>query len=171
MRIALIYKPGHENTGVGRYSNRLYTALIAQRHEVLIVHPSLPFPMWLARFVRHLFGWDLQAFFENYPVLARYPAADLYHLTSQNLATLLFFCSPPSPIIITVHDIIPYITKHNKETSPYMHLFDRIFDGIAIGGLKKANQIIAVSETTRQIMISELGLDLQNTIVIPEGIG
>ena len=106
MRIVLIAKPGHENTGVGRYSIKLRAALQALGHEVLVVHPTVPLPGWLVRAVRRLLGWDLQAFFENYPVWARYPSADVYHITSQNLATLLFFQLSPIPTIVTVHDII-----------------------------------------------------------------
>ena len=107
MRIALIAKPGHENTGVGRYTSQLRAALEVLGHEVVVLHPAIPLPEGLVRVVRRRLGWDLEAFFDTYPVWVRYPKADVYHVTSQNLATLLLLRRPPGPTVVTVHDIIP----------------------------------------------------------------
>ncbi len=171
MRIAFIAKPGHENTGVGRYTYQLRAAMEGLGHEVLVIHPAVPFPGWLVRTVRRLFGWDLQAFFETYPVWARYPPADIYHITSQNLATLLVFRQPACPTIVTVHDIIPLITRRNKEISSYKHVIDALFDRIAMRGLARAVGWIAVSEFTKQTLVDELGYRPERIIVVHEGIG
>ncbi len=170
MRIALIAKPGHENTGVGRYASRLCAALEELGHEVLFVYPAVPLPAWLVRRVRWLFGWDLQAFFETYPVWARYPAADLYHITSQNLATLMLFHRPPGKTVITVHDIIPWLVRYDSDLRIYQHLPAEWFDRLALAGLRRADGLVADLTFTREsllrddvavgkLMVVELGVE------------
>lgn len=154
MRIALIAKPGHENTGVGRYADQLRAALEALGHEVLVVHPVVPLPGALVRFVRRWLEWDLTAFFNNYPVWARYPPADIYHITSQNLATLMLFRRPPGKTVITVHDIIPWLVRDDPELRTYNHVLDEWFDLLALKGINHADALIADSDFSRSSVLS-----------------
>ncbi len=128
LRIALIAKPGHADSGVGRYTAELQAALEALGHEVILVHPVSPIPEVVARAIRRCAHWDLAAFFNNYPVWARYPQADVYHVTSQNLATLLLLRRPPGVTVVTVHDLIPWLTRHDPELRVYNHRLDAWFD-------------------------------------------
>lgn len=150
MRIALIAKPGHEDSGVGRYTVQLRSALEELGHEVVVVHPTMPLPDALIQTARRLLGWDLAAFFNNYPVLARYPHADVYHFTSQNLATLLLFHHPPGRTMVTVHDIIPWLLKDDPVLRIYDHLLAKWFDRMSLVGLQRADVLTADSEFTRQ---------------------
>lgn len=150
MRIALIAKPGHADSGVGRYTAQLRAALEAQGHEVILVHPAIPLPGALVRAVRRLLGWDLAAFFDNYPVWARYPRADVYHVASQNLATLLLLRRPPGKTVVTVHDIIPWLVRDDPELRVYNHRFDAWFDRLALAGLRRADELIVDSAFTRE---------------------
>ena len=150
MRIALIAKPGHQDTGVGKYASQLGKALQAQGHDIFWVYPKVPLPSRLASLIHRWFGWDLAAFFQNYPVWTRYPRADIYHITSQNLATLMLFRRPPGPTVITVHDIIPWLVREDPELCVYKHRFDKWFDWLALAGLGRANALIADSEFTRR---------------------
>lgn len=145
MIIALIAKPGHEDTGVGRYARELRATLEALGHDVHVVYPTVPLPDVLVRAVRRLLGWDLVAFFNNYPVWARYPRADVYHLTGQNLATLMLLRSPPGPTVITVHDIIPWLVRDDPELRVYDHRPAEWFDRLALAGLRRADRLIADS--------------------------
>lgn len=150
MRIALIAKPGHENTGVGRYTGQLRAALEALGHDVLIVHPTVPVPKALVRAVQRVLGWDLTAFFDNYPVWARYPQADIYHVTSQNLATLLLLRRPPGPTVTTVHDIIPWLVRNDPTLRVYDHRLAEWFDRLALAGLRRADGFLADSAFTQE---------------------
>ena len=152
MRIALIAKPGHADSGVGRYASRLGAALTALGHEVVIVHPAVPLPGWLAKAVQRLLGWDLRSFFENYPVWARYPRADLYHITSQNLATLMLFHRPPGRTVITVHDLIPWQVRADPALRVYRHPLEAWFDRLALAGLRRADGLLAVSTFTHDTL-------------------
>lgn len=156
MRIALIAKYGHEDTGVGRYTGQLRAALEALGHEVLVVHPIVPIPHLLVKVVRRLLGWDLAAFFNNYPIWARYPQADVYHITSQNLATLLLLRRPPGPTVVTVHDIIPWLLRKDAELRIYDHWLAEWFDRLALSRLRQASGLIADSVFT-QLTLRQLG--------------
>lgn len=150
MRIALIAKPGHADSGIGRYTAQLRAALEAQGHEVVLVHPVAPLPAAVVRGVRRLLGWDLAAFFDNYPVWARYPRADIYHLAGQNLATLLLVRRPPGVTVVTVHDIIPWLTRDDPELRAYDHRVAAWFDRLALAGLRRADSLLADSAFTRE---------------------
>ena len=146
MRVALIAKPGHAESGGGRYALELERALRSLGYDVLLVNPVIPFPGCFMHIVRRWPGWDLEAFFNNYPLWARYPKADIYHLTSQNLATLMFFRRPPGKVVVTVHDLIPSVTKDDPELRIYQHRFDELFDRISLWGIQKTEAIITVSD-------------------------
>lgn len=145
MRIALVAKPGQADSGVGRYTLRLAEALRGEGHEVLLVHPLVPVPYLLVRLLCRWPGWDLEAFFHNYAVWARYPRADIYHLTSQNLASLMILCRPPGLTVITVHDIIPWLVRDDPELRSYPRRWHELFDRAAMWGLQRADHLIADS--------------------------
>lgn len=64
--------------------------------EAVCVAPTLPPAPTVGYSLLLKLGLDARAFFSTYPVWARYPPADVYHLTSQNLASLLLFRRPPA---------------------------------------------------------------------------
>jgi SAM-dependent methyltransferase len=149
MRVALIAKPGPEDTGVGRYTAQLRAALLARGHEVVVVHPIVPLPTALVRAARRWPGWDLTAFFDNYPVWVRYPLADLYHFTAQHLATLLLFRPPPGPAVVTVHDLTPWLARGDPEARGRRPRLEGAFDRLARAGLRRADGLIADSAFAR----------------------
>ncbi len=153
MRVALIAKPDATGTGVGRYASELERALRALGHQVVVVHPIVPVPGWLSRILRRWIGIDIEAFFVNYPVWVRYPDADVYHLTSQNLASIMLVRPPPGKTVVTVHDIIPWLVRRNPELRVYRHWFDAMFDYLSLRGLKRADALVAVSEFTARSLI------------------
>jgi hypothetical protein len=153
VRISLISKPGHLDTGVGKYVVQLERTLVSLGHHVIVVVPFVPIPEFLIQWLKRWPGIDIEAFLYNYPLWARYPKADIYHFTSQNLATLLIFCPPPGKCIVTVHDLIPWLVKDDHKLRIYRHTIEKFFDRLAIMGMKKANGWIADSEFTGQTLI------------------
>jgi hypothetical protein len=159
MRVALILKPGAQQTGIGRYASELAQELSQLGHEVIMVYPIVPLPAILTNWVHHRLGWDLHAFFNNYPIWVHYPKSiDIYHLSSQNLATLMFFCPPPGKTIISIMDIIPYLFRNNPNINVYQNLPTKLFDWVAMQGLKRASFLISISEHTRKNVIETLGI-------------
>jgi len=165
-RVALIAKPGNVATGVGRYVQTLHAGLTETRVEATLVNPSrLPLPSGLYSTLRRA-GADLGAFLTNYPIWASYPEAEVYHFTSQNLATLLLIRRPPGRVVVTVHDIIPYMLRSNPEFCSYRTPADRLFDWLAIRALQRADALIADSEYTKKCVVDELGVSPEKIEVI-----
>lgn len=170
MKVALIAKPVRTYTGVGRYVAELANGLHALGHQVIIVHPVNPLPAWLTRLVYSLLKWDLDAFFSNYPVWANYPQADIFHITSQNLATLMFFRRPPGKTVITIHDIFPHLLKKSRLLAGHNHIVDRFFDALAMRGIKRVPFLLAVSEYTKNCLTEHFGFRPDHIFVTLEGV-
>jgi glycosyltransferase involved in cell wall biosynthesis len=155
MKISLVTKPDRQMTGLLRYALSLRDGLLAKGVDVSLLHPSPPpIPGPIARGARRL-GLDPLAFFGSYPTHVQLNGADVYHLASQNLATLLFF-QRIEPVVVTVHDIITYLVRHDRELSTYRHVFHRLFDRLAYLALRKADAIIAISECTKRTLVEHL---------------
>ncbi|HNP71449.1 MAG TPA: glycosyltransferase family 1 protein, partial [Kouleothrix sp.] len=115
-------------------------------------------------------GLDARAFFGTYPVWARYPRADVYHLTSQNLASLLLFRRPAGKVVVTVHDIIPYMLRADRQLSVYRGAADRLFDRMAMAGLKRADRLIAVSHYSKRSVVALLHIRADQIDVVHESV-
>lgn len=168
--VALVAKPGGAHTGVGRYVYMLHAGLRAAGVDAVRVAPSLPPLTGVGYTMLRKLGLDARAFFGTYPVWAQYPRADVYHLTSQNLASLLLFRRPPGKVVVTVHDIIPYMLRNDPQLSSYHSAADRLFDRMAMAGLRRADQLIAVSHYTKRTVVEHLGIAAAKLDVIHEGI-
>lgn len=169
-RVVLIAKPGGAHTGVGRYVQMLHQQLSADGAQVERIAPTVP-PLPDAAYtaIRRL-GPDLRTFFLNYPVAAKYPSADVYHLTSQNLASLLLFRRPPGRVIVTVHDIIPFMVRNEPQFTSYRNAADPIFDRMAMAGLGRADALIADSHYTKQSVVDLIKIAPEKITVAHLGI-
>ncbi len=156
MRIALVSKPGHFDSGVGRYTRELEHILLSQGYEVVCVHPIVPLPQWLLKFIRYLTGWDLWEFLNNYPIWIRYPEADIYHLTSQNLATIVHFRRLPGHTVITVNDLIPWTLRNDSRSKVHLNKIHILFDWLALKGVGRVEWVITNSYKTADVLIMEL---------------
>lgn len=88
-------------------------------------------------------------------------AYDLWHLTNQSLSFLANRAT--APVIITVHDIIE-LTQPQQPGSKYLNKY-------LLSGIKRAKQIIAVSEHTAQEIKIYFGLPDDKVTVIYNGSG
>lgn len=168
--VALIAKPGGQHTGVGRYVHMLHQGLRQAGINAVRVAPTVPpLPDAGYRLLRRA-GLDVRAFLLNFPIRAAYPHADVYHLTSQNLASLLLFRRPSGRVVVTVHDIIPYMLRNDRELCTYRTAADRLFDRLAMSGLKRADLLLADSHYTKRCLVEQLGIAPENIRVIYLGI-
>lgn len=169
-RVALIAKPGGPTTGVGRYVHELQRGLrLAGLDAVRVVPRALPLPYLGYRLLQRA-GVDLLTFLMNYPLWVTYPPVDVYHFTSQNLASLLWFCHPPGKVVVTVHDIIPYMLRNDRQLCTYRTIADRFFDRLAMAGLRRADLLIADSQYTRRCLVEHLGIAPEKISVVYLGI-
>lgn len=167
---ALVAKPGGPHTGVGRYVQTLQQELQEQGVATTRIAPAVPpLPNVGYTALRRL-GVDARAFLTNFPIWANDPRSDVYHIMSQNLATLLLFRRPRGKVIVTVHDIIPYMLRDHPQLSSYRTAADRLFDRMAMAGLRRAHHLIADSHYTLQCLVAHLGIPAARITVAYLGI-
>ena len=170
-RVALIAEErSGPQTGIGRYVQMLDAGLGNAGVDVVRAGPTIPqLPDFSYRIFR-LFGRDLDAFLMNYhQIWSRYPEADVYHLASQTLAAGLLIRRPSSRVVVTVHDIFPYMLRRDPELrSPYRT--DQLFHWLAMVGLRRADHVLAVSDYTKRCLVEILRLPPENITVVYHGI-
>jgi glycosyltransferase involved in cell wall biosynthesis len=168
-RVQLVSKPGSRSTGIGRYAWEIERGLRDAGVDVRAARLTTPLPRIGQRAIRRL-GYDVEAFTRSYPVRADVRPGWITHLTSQTLATLLLTQRLPRPVIVTVHDILPYVLRDDPELSTYRHRLDRTMDALAMRALKRADHLVAVSAFTRQALVDQLEIDTDRITVIPNGV-
>jgi glycosyltransferase involved in cell wall biosynthesis len=157
LRVQLVSKPAAAATGLGRYVAELERGLTNASVEVQTAATCDLLPDPLLRVGRRL-GYDLATFGRSYPLRAASRPGPITHLTSQTLATLLISQKLPRPVVVTVHDILPYLHRDDPALRVYGHRLDRAMDALAMRGLARADRLVAVSHYTRQTLIDGLGI-------------
>ncbi len=151
MVVTLVARTDSRITGLAKYTYSLYETLVQLGHPINLSPPLLPpLPPALYRLLR-IRGIDLSTFLKNYPLHANLHGADVCHLSSQNLATLLRVRRLP-PTVVTVHDLY-----HLMQQQPGAGGIAARADRLASAGIKKARALIAISEFTKQTIVDILG--------------
>ncbi|MBA7700736.1 D-inositol-3-phosphate glycosyltransferase [subsurface metagenome] len=88
---------------------------------------------------------------------------DIIHLPNQNFARYALFLN--NPFIVTVHDVVRFCFGFDRET-----IIERILLKLDIRGIKRASQIIAVSQNTRNDLIKYLKIPDNRISVIYNGV-
>jgi len=167
MRITLISKAETKMTGLRRYALSLADGFreIGQAEATMVHPPSLHLP----GIFRRLKGVDLNTFFASYPLRCPLAPSQVYHLTNQNLATLLLF-QRIHPAVVTVHDIIPRLVRRQAGLDTLGNPADRLFYNLSLLGLRQAQAIIAISNYTRQTLIENCRIRPEKVHVVYRGI-
>jgi len=147
----------------------LHNGLREARINAVRVAPTVPSLPTVSYRVLRLLGRDLRAFLRNYPLWSAYPKADVYHVTSQPLAALLVLRRPKGKVVVTVHDIFPYMLRNDPQLRSSYYI-DPFYVRVAMAGLKRADHLIAISEYTKQCVVEHLGIAPEKISVIYHGI-
>jgi glycosyltransferase involved in cell wall biosynthesis len=152
-----------EKTGIGRYDRRLRGGLSDGGLRVVQDAPKAPalpsVGYQLLRVLRR----------NKYPIWSSYPDADLYHLTSQDLASLLVFRRPKGAVVVTVHDIFAYMLRHRPDLLSFGP-GDRVWVHLAATGLKRADHLIAVSDYSKSCLVRHLRIPPEKITVVHLGV-
>lgn len=167
--VQLVNKPASPRTGIGRYAAELERGLLAEGVDVTVASVRRPMPAVVAALARRA-GYDLDTFFQSYPLRAEVAANRMTHLTSQTLGLLLLTQRLPRPVVVTVHDILPYLLRHDPALSVYRNSAQRLIDALAMRGLRRADRLIADSHYTMEAVIRELGIARERIAVVHLGV-
>ncbi|MGI9145088.1 MAG: glycosyltransferase family 4 protein [Chloroflexota bacterium] len=144
MKVALVSSSiARTTSGLGRYDRALLREF--EWAPELGVHAELVasagVSIWGAGLVKRRAGVDISRFLQTYPVGLVAGRADVLHLTSQTLASALWR-APRLPVVVTVHDIFPYVHRDDPQLTTYGHTPHRWFDAWAMRHLHRASALI-----------------------------
>ena len=171
MRVQLLTRPYKQMIGLARYTQCLCQALEEAGFDYSVAQPVYPWFVRAAHNVLRPLGFDLRTFFTTYPLSASPLSRNaLTHLTAQQMASLLWFRPRLRPAVVTVHDIVPFLVRQDREQSTFRHPLDLWFDGLAMAGLKRADMVISDSQFTSQTVVEALGLVPEKIRIVPLGV-
>ena len=170
MKIQLVVRSYSKKFGLSRYTESICKALKDVGIDYELITPD--YPIWV-RGVHQLlkpFGFDTKRFFTTYPIRANLQHDALTHLTTQQMAALLWRNPKLHPVVITVHDIVPYLVRKDTEQSTFRHPFEKLFDEQAMRYLESADAIISISQYTKKTLIENLSLTEAKIRVVLYGV-
>ncbi len=170
MKIELLVGRYDRMIGLAWYANSLQKYLLTKGVEFILTQPHYPLPIRAGHLLLQPLGYDLKTFFTNYPVSAHFQNKTIKHFTAQQMASLLTFQKNIHPVIITVHDIIPYMMRDDVELNDYHSFYDRWIDNVAMKNLRHVDRIITDSAYTRRMLIENLGVPSEKIQVILLGL-
>jgi len=165
MRVQLVAKPSSSVTGTSRYAENVRRGLEAAGVQVTVTAPE-PFPPAPIRQIARQFGLDAAAFFRSYPLRVKQTEADVIHLTTQTMGTLLLTQRFTQPVVVTILDILPYLLRHDPQLNTLRHPLDALFYRLALLGLKRANALIAISQYTKRTLVEALHIPPEKIHVV-----
>jgi glycosyltransferase involved in cell wall biosynthesis len=170
VKIQLLVRDYPEKFGLSRYTREIARALREHGLDFERVYPHLPGAVRFAGRPLAPFGFDLERFFSTYPLAAQLDESCLKHFTTQQMAVLLVLNPGTHPVVVSVHDILPYMLKGTAQQDVFRHPLDRLFDALAMKGLQRAGLIIANSAFTRRCLVEKLGIRADKIRVVYLGV-
>jgi glycosyltransferase involved in cell wall biosynthesis len=140
-------------SGIGNYTGELIHALrgisSVEVREIPVQSYGLPV---LGPYLTTSYGVRKQ--------LQKYDSAvDVFHLPAQTQAAGLVGLNLSTPVVVTVHDLIPLV-------SSYDNLLLRSFARVYERGLYNADEIVAISEHTKRDVLERLNYPEKHTHVV-----
>ena len=170
MKIQLLVRSYGRMIGLARYTASLCQALTEAGVVYSLATPAYPLLVKTAHKSLTPFGFDVHTFFTTYPLTAPFSRDTLKHLTAQQMTTLLWFNPRLHPVVVTVHDIVPFLVRRDKDQSVFRHPLELIFDRMAVLALKWAEALISDSQFTKNTIVEALGYSTEKIFVVPLGV-
>jgi glycosyltransferase involved in cell wall biosynthesis len=168
MKIQLIAKPEKDISGISRYTQDLLKCLKLAHADVQLTFSDTLYSTGILQSWPRRLGIDLQTFFSSFPLRVSLIPADIIHLTGQTLASCLLFQRFRAPVVVTVHDIIPFLLSKTHGQAVFRHPLEAFFYRLSLKGLRKADGLIAVSAYTKKTLCDQLGISPEKIFVVHE---
>ena len=159
--LSIVANTGREVSGIQNYSDFLIKELDKRKIKHSLINPSEENK--LLKKVISLLGFNSEKILSDFPIFLKIPKIGTTHFTSQQQAIALLF-SKQTKSIVTVHDIIPLATNM------YASFFEKILYYLSYKGLKKADCIIADSQSTKNDLIHYLKIESKKITIVPLGV-
>lgn len=153
-------------SGVRRYALTLHTFLKKKKEYPVQLYSTKRSYSFFS-FLQTLFGKDINSLLTKMPLFfpfKKFPSDSVIHLTTQTFAIPLAWQKPKQPVIVTVHDIIPYVFHQ------YNSISERFLYKFVIKGLRNATYLITDSEHTKKDLMELLHIPEEKIAVIHLGV-
>lgn len=168
--VQLLVRPYRHRIGLARYTASLCEALERAGVSFRLVTPHHPWPVRAIHRLARPLGWDVRTFFTTYPLAADLKSGVLVHLTAQQMAMLLWVRPDLHPVVVTVHDIVPYLTRRDPGMRVYRSRWEEWLDVLATRALRRADALIVDSAWTRETVTRVLIYPPERIRVVPLGV-
>jgi len=170
-RVCLVSRVEPGVTGSSRYVERLRAGLSERGVDLVHVRtrPGGP-PGRILELAARRLTIDPLTFLSAYPIRVRWPQADVYHLTGHSFASVFALSRPPGPTVVTVYDIVLFLEWKRARPAALRPWAHHKADSFALGQLRKSDSLIAISQWTKETLVTELGIEAQRVSVTPLGV-
>jgi glycosyltransferase involved in cell wall biosynthesis len=170
LKVELLVSRYKRMIGLARYAVSLQKYLSKAGVDYRVVEPAFPWILRAADRLSRPLGYDIKEFANTFPLSAPFSRGTLKHFTTQMMAMVFSFQRDLKPVIVTVHDIVPYLVRDDPGQNVYNHSYDRMIDALAMHNLPRADCLIAVSAYTKKILVEKLGCSAGKVQVVLNGL-
>ncbi|PJF44686.1 MAG: hypothetical protein CUN55_02730, partial [Phototrophicales bacterium] len=156
MKVNFIVERSKTITGLGRYSTTLIRFLEQQGINTHIQFTTPKLPTLLAKLANKA-GYDIETFLGHYPLRIPKVNASIHHLTSENIASLLYF-QKVQPSVVTTHGPLTYLLRNDPDMSIPTRFLDRWFENICVKAFHRAAHVITDSHFLADFLVNEVKL-------------
>ncbi|MBN2148903.1 MAG: glycosyltransferase family 4 protein [Anaerolineales bacterium] len=170
MSVQLLIRQYPRMIGLARYTVSLLKYLTRLDVPYTCVEPAYPWSARAADAFGKVLGKDLNTFLTTYPVAAPLDTVAVKHFTTQQMASLFSFKPGVNKVVVTVHDIIPYLMRDDPVHNDLPQFYDRWMDQTAMHNLRRADRLIAISGYTKKMLVEKLDCSPEKIRVILYGL-
>jgi glycosyltransferase involved in cell wall biosynthesis len=170
MQVELFVSRYTSMIGLARHSEAMEKYLALSGVDYRVVYPQHPFILKAADILLKPLGFDLNTFANTFPVSAQFSKGAVKHFTTQMMASLLTFKPRLGKVVISVHDIVPYMMRDDPDQNQYRRVYDRWIDDWAMKNVRKADRIIAISDYTGRMLVEHLSCPREKIRVVHNGL-
>lgn len=168
MKVAIDGRYAEDNlTGIGKYIKNLASGLVEKEIQCFIFYSKRP-KHKIPNCTSVILKSNNKYYWEQYllPRNLRLNKINLYHAVGNVGIPLL--CNTPS--VLTVHDIIPLVSKNYFYLSKFSSLSKTSYFVRTLSSCLRANKIITITKYTRNELIQKLKINPKNIVVVNSGI-
>jgi glycosyltransferase involved in cell wall biosynthesis len=172
MRVTIVRRVPGSTFSLDVYADNLVAALklVRPKWEITEIAPipwNSPDKLWKS-------GSGIKKYYETFwrhPRAVALLEADIFHVIDQCESHIVYGLHRANkPVVVTCHDLVQFVYPEILRDQSRLPALSMATWKYSVGGMAKADRLIAVSTNTAQDLTRFLAIDLARTTVIPNGL-
>ncbi len=172
MRVMIVRRVPESTFSLEVYADNLVAGLRKVRPNWEIAEIA-PIP-WNSSDKLYLSGLGIKKYYETFwrhPRAVSRLEADIFHVLDQSDAHIVYgLYRANKPVVVTCHDLVQFIYPEILQDQSRIPALSMAMWKYSVGGMEKANHVIAVSSNTAEDVTRILEIKPGQTTVVPNGI-